>query len=177
MTHTASSSQPPAACPAPSIDLTRAARRAADLPEGCSEADIERAVTRYRGFSRLVQLAPTTPIAPTRDIDFIWHLHMQRPRAYHRDCMGAFGMILDHDGGFGQTPDEEPALIACGRQRPRGDGHPPNGRRRAPSQPRAGGLAARPRAPHRSPPRRRQGLAVAACRAREVARIRLAPGD
>ena len=36
----------------------------------------------------------------------IWHLHMQAPFAYHRDCMKYLGRILDHDGGFGKTPEE-----------------------------------------------------------------------
>ena len=36
----------------------------------------------------------------------IWHLHMQAPVAYHRDCMKYLGRILDHDGGFGKTPEE-----------------------------------------------------------------------
>jgi hypothetical protein len=31
---------------------------------------------------------------------------MQAPVAYHRDCMKYLGRILDHDGGFGKTPDE-----------------------------------------------------------------------
>ena len=31
----------------------------------------------------------------------IWHLHMQAPVAYHRDCMTYIGHIVDHDGGHG----------------------------------------------------------------------------
>ena len=49
-------------------------------------------------------------LAPTRDIDFFWHLHMLSPVAYHRDCLRLFGRILDHDGGFGKGVGELPLL-------------------------------------------------------------------
>jgi len=96
-----------------SVDLVRRALRSDDLPSGWQEADIERALLRYRRFLALVALSPTTPVAPTRDIDVMWHLHMLSPRAYHADCLRLFGELLDHDGGFGKASDEEPVLIAC----------------------------------------------------------------
>ncbi|MFO0744517.1 MAG: glycine-rich domain-containing protein-like [Myxococcota bacterium] len=99
--------------PNPTVDLARAARRSEQLPSDWDDAAIAQAILRYRRFLHLVGLSPTTPIAPTRDIDFIWHLHMLSPRAYQADCMRLFGAVLDHDGGFGQTADEEPVLIAC----------------------------------------------------------------
>ena len=99
--------------PTPSVDLVRAALRSGDLPADWTAADVERALLRYRRFLALVALSPTTPIAPTRDIDVMWHLHMLSPRAYHADCMRWFGDVLDHDGGFGKEAAEEPVLIAC----------------------------------------------------------------
>lgn len=96
-----------------SVDLARAARRSDDLPADWTDAHVERALLRYRRFLALVALSPATPIAPTKDIDVMWHLHMLSPRAYHADCMRLFGELLDHDGGFGKTSDEEPTLIAC----------------------------------------------------------------
>jgi len=36
----------------------------------------------------------------------MWHLHMLHPRAYWNDCMRLFGMIFDHDGGFGKGDGE-----------------------------------------------------------------------
>jgi len=96
-----------------SVDLARAARRSDSLPSGWDDATITRALLRYRRFLHLVSLAPETPIAPTADIDFMWHLHMLSPRAYHADCMRLFGDVLDHDGGFGREPDERPILGAC----------------------------------------------------------------
>jgi hypothetical protein len=50
------------------------------------------------------------PLAPARDVDRMWHLHMLHPRAYAADCQRLFGFLLDHDGGFGAAPDELPVL-------------------------------------------------------------------
>lgn len=102
--------------PEPSVDLVRAALRSDALPPEWSTADIERAVLRYRRFLGLVQEAPSRPVAPTRDIDFIWHLHMLSPRAYFADCQRLFGDILDHDGGFGKESTELPILLRCFEQ-------------------------------------------------------------
>ena len=95
-----------------SIDLVRAASRSDDLPTDWTEADITRAADRYAKFLALAASDPLRPIAPTRDIDVMWHLHMLSPRAYHADCMRLFGHILDHDGGFGKDPAELPALLS-----------------------------------------------------------------
>jgi hypothetical protein len=35
---------------------------------------------------------------------------MLAPVAYVRDCQSLFGFVLDHDGGFGATPEELPLL-------------------------------------------------------------------
>jgi hypothetical protein len=40
----------------------------------------------------------------------MWHLHMLAPRAYLEDCQRLLGHILDHDGGFGNKPEEAPVL-------------------------------------------------------------------
>jgi hypothetical protein len=107
--------QTTAASPLPplSVDLVRAALRSDDTPKDWTLADIERALLRYRRFLSLVMASPRTPIAPTRDIDVMWHLHMLSPRAYFSDCMRLFGELLDHDGGFGKGEGEEAPLIAC----------------------------------------------------------------
>ncbi len=109
---TVPTSATPLPLPEPSVDLERAARRSDDLPEDWTDADIATALLRYRRLLALVAEAPTRPIAPTRDIDFMWHRHMLHPRAYHADCMRLFGDILDHDGGFGKAPEELPVLMA-----------------------------------------------------------------
>ena len=93
-----------------SVDLFEAAERSDDVPESWSREQRERAVARYIKWLRLKQLNPQARMAPTRDIDVIWHLHMLAPVAYHRDCMRLFGRLLDHNGGFGKGPGELPQL-------------------------------------------------------------------
>ena len=71
---------------------------------------LEEDVRDYLRFLALVQAHPHVSLAPTKRVDRIWHLHMLHPRAYHADCLRLFGDVLDHDGGFGSTADEEPEL-------------------------------------------------------------------
>jgi hypothetical protein len=96
--------------PTLSVDLVRAASRSEDLSQDRSVGDIASAVDRYLKWLRLIVLHPDVPIAPTRDIDRMWHLHMLHPRAYAADCQRILGFLLDHDGGFGADPEEMPVL-------------------------------------------------------------------
>ena len=91
-----------------SIDLVRAAFRSEDLRDRSPDA-LERAARDYERFLLLTK-RHGGPVAPTRAIDEMWHLHMLHPVAYHRDCQALFGRILDHDGGFGSVPEERPTL-------------------------------------------------------------------
>ena len=86
-----------------SVDLHEAARRSETEASEWVPEQLDEAVERYRRFFYLASLGPG--IAPTRDIDMIWHLHMQAPVAYYRDCMKYLGRVLDHDGGFGKTAE------------------------------------------------------------------------
>jgi hypothetical protein len=72
-----------------------------------SRQEAEEALIRYRKFLRLVRLHPHEPLAPSRDIDEMWHLHMLHPVDYQNDCITNFGGIMDHDGGFGAASEEE----------------------------------------------------------------------
>lgn len=96
-----------------SVDLALAAHRVEDgfFSSFTPSATLE-AAERYERFLTLIQKHPDAIIAPTRDIDEMWHLHMLHPVAYHRDCMSSFGEIIDHDGGFGSEPEEAPVLAA-----------------------------------------------------------------
>lgn len=69
-------------------------------------------VERYRRFLFLVKRYPDEPLAPTMDIDEVWHLHMLQPVAYYDDCMAWFGYILDHNGGFGAKEGEWEILLS-----------------------------------------------------------------
>jgi hypothetical protein len=98
-----------------SIDLINAALRSDDCAD-LSRDTLERDARDYARFLVLAQLHPDEPIAPTRAIDRMWHLHMLHPRAYHADCLAIFGDLLDHDGGFGSTPEEAPVLAEAFRR-------------------------------------------------------------
>jgi hypothetical protein len=87
--------------PIVSVDLIDMARRSQDIPDSISDDSLKDALSRYKRFLLLVQRHPKRQLAPTRDIDMMWHLHMLSPRAYHSDCLRLFGDILDHNGGFG----------------------------------------------------------------------------
>jgi hypothetical protein len=89
-----------------SADLYRSAKRSSNFPASWSDDDIRRELARYEKFLILAQRHPGQPLAPTKNIDEMWHLHMTHPRAYRDDCMRLFGDILDHDGGFGADPAE-----------------------------------------------------------------------
>lgn len=95
-----------------SVDLLEAARRSDSFPSDWPADKVTRAALRYRRFLHLAAKYPGQTLAPTRDIDEMWHLHMLQPRAYYEDCMRLLGRILDHDGGFGKSEDEVPALQA-----------------------------------------------------------------
>jgi hypothetical protein len=94
-----------------STDLLEAARRSDGEPGTWDDARREIALTRYLRFLELVAENPQRPIAPTREIDEMWHLHMLAPRAYFEDCQRLFGQLLDHDGGFGKRENELPELL------------------------------------------------------------------
>lgn len=94
-----------------SCDLLAASYRSDDFPQDWTTEQRERSLGRYRRWLHLKQRNPAMRMAPTRDIDQFWHLHMLSPVAYHRDCMRLFGRLLDHDGGFGKGPGEEERLI------------------------------------------------------------------
>lgn len=93
-----------------SADLLHASYRSDTFPQGWTKEQRLVALERYKKWLRLKQHHLSSPLAPTRDIDLFWHLHMLSPVAYCRDCMRLFGKILDHDGGFGKDPSELPEL-------------------------------------------------------------------
>lgn len=96
-----------------SVDLASVVRKAengffSNLPE----AEATESAARYLKFLTLIKRYPHTSLAPTHDIDEMWHAHMLRPVAYYRDCIANFGEIIDHDGGFGAEEHEVPVLAA-----------------------------------------------------------------
>ena len=95
-----------------SIDLVAAAKRSEELAN-LPAHELEQDARDYARFLRLLREHPYEDQAPTKRIDRMWHLHMLHPRAYQADCLRLIGDVLDHDGGFGGTPEEAPALHAA----------------------------------------------------------------
>lgn len=89
-----------------SEDMLEAAGRAAGPLGGLDKPAREYVLDRYRKFLALAKRYPKERLAPTADIDEMWHLHMLMPRAYAKDCEEYFGHILDHNGGFGRKSGE-----------------------------------------------------------------------
>lgn len=89
-----------------SVDLIAASERSDDFPQDWTREQRERSLQRYQKWLLLKVFYPKARLAPTRDIDLFWHLHMLSPVAYSRDCNRLFGQLLDHDGGFGKGPGE-----------------------------------------------------------------------
>jgi len=93
-----------------SADLLRASYRSEAFPADWSELRRRESLERYLKWLGLKVLYPARRLAPTRDIDLFWQLHMLHPVAYHRDCLANFGRLFDHDGTFGKGPGEAAAL-------------------------------------------------------------------
>src|SRR5687767_9801418 len=69
-----------------SVDLIEASKRSEAFPRDWPIEKVHRARTRYEKFLLLAAKHQGVPVAPTRDIDEMWHLHMLAPRAYFEDC-------------------------------------------------------------------------------------------
>jgi hypothetical protein len=93
-----------------SVDLVAASYRSSSFPQDWSREKRELEARRYEMFLVLASRRPGMRATPTREIDEMWHLHMQHPVAYHADSLRLFGEIFDHDGGFGMNPGELPVL-------------------------------------------------------------------
>ncbi len=93
-----------------SVDLIQAAQKSEENRKLFQGINVDQAYERYIQYLGLIQNHPGANIAPTRDIDLMWHVHMLHPRQYYEDCQRLFGDILDHDGGFGEAPEEKPEL-------------------------------------------------------------------
>lgn len=53
-------------------------------------------IGRYKKFLRLLQKYPNLPLAPTAEIDEVWHQHILFTRQYAQDCQSLFGYFLHH---------------------------------------------------------------------------------
>lgn len=91
-----------------SVDLLRAAQARPGRLAGLDSAGLQAAETAYRRFFLLAAHHPGKLLAPTVEIDEMWHLHMLHPHAYAGDCETHLGYLMDHDAGFGSRKRNAP---------------------------------------------------------------------
>lgn len=72
-----------------------------------STEKVEAEVANFVRFFDLMVENPTDKLVPTVAIDDVWHEFMLHPVEYFQTCMRESGVIIDHNGGFGSTPNEE----------------------------------------------------------------------
>jgi len=63
---------------------------------GWSAAYADQVETAYKRYLILVAKYANLPIAPNRDIDRFWHMHILDTRKYAEDCEATFGRFMHH---------------------------------------------------------------------------------
>lgn len=66
-------------------------------------ATLQRAIERYIKFITLLKLYPDRQLAPTVDIDLVWHTHQCSPSRYESDMQALTGRFVDNNGSLGYT--------------------------------------------------------------------------
>ncbi len=78
-----------------SLDLEPIAYIAA-VEYGWSLEETDAAELKYRAFLQAILDYPEEPLAPSRDCDLFWHMHVLDTRRYWSDCMRIFGRFIHH---------------------------------------------------------------------------------
>jgi hypothetical protein len=100
------------------LDLTpikfKATRSAADDGYGWSPQYADQMELAYKRYLILHAKYPEMTLAPERDIDRFWHMHILDTRKYATDCDAAFGHFLHHFPYLGLRGEgDEQALQAA----------------------------------------------------------------
>lgn len=74
-----------------------------------SHERVERAEKDYRRFLLLMKMFPNELIAPSMDVDRLWHYHILDTEKYARDCQTVFGYFLHHYPYLGLGGEEDEA--------------------------------------------------------------------
>src|SRR5687768_7823975 len=64
--------------------------------KGWSMEMANRIEREYKRFLTLLVRYPDKPIAPTHEVDEMWHQHILDTRKYATDCENVFGRFLHH---------------------------------------------------------------------------------
>jgi hypothetical protein len=74
---------------------------------GWSAEHVERVELAYRRYLILHAMHPQLNLAPERDVDRFWHLHILDTRKYASDCEAMFGGFLHHFPYFGLRGEDD----------------------------------------------------------------------
>lgn len=77
------------------LDLAPIAYIAA-VEYGWTLEQTDAAELKYRAFLQAILDYPEEPLAPSRDCDLFWHMHLLDTRRYWSDCMRIFGRFIHH---------------------------------------------------------------------------------
>lgn len=76
------------------IDLSEI-RKYFIIRQNWTEGRVDKAIEDYRRYLYLTQVVGN--VAPTPDVDEIWHRHILYMRKYLSDCRNTFGRIIYHE--------------------------------------------------------------------------------
>ncbi len=79
---------------------------------GWTEARADSVEIAYRRFLALCMMFPDKQIAPTPDIDDMWHQHILDTRAYADDTKRVFGEFLHHHPYAGMNGEDDAQALA-----------------------------------------------------------------
>jgi hypothetical protein len=74
---------------------------------GWSPAKAEEVERLYRRWLFLCYIKPETRLAPTKEIDIFWHMHILDTAKYEVDCREMFGQTLHHYPYTGMRNEED----------------------------------------------------------------------
>lgn len=75
---------------------------------------LDQAIEDYKGYLYLNLRYPGFPIAPSYDIDEVWHQHILFTRKYAADCQVIFGEMRHHVPHFGRdskSPEQDVIIL------------------------------------------------------------------
>lgn len=92
-----------------SLDLETIAQKLMhpESGQGWTPSQVNQAITHYKLFLYLIYLYPNRAIAPTPEIDQIWHQHILDTRQYAQDCQWLFGYFVHHAPDFSIENDTD----------------------------------------------------------------------
>jgi hypothetical protein len=79
--------------------------------QGWSRAQADHYELEYKRFLALLARFPDEVIAPSSNVDKVWHAHILDTMKYAEDCQNIFGYFLHHFPYFGMRGEEDAANL------------------------------------------------------------------